>query len=183
MQKEDNDDEYFEGPRVFRLKGAMNQTVDKIISELSWEKFLSCFPTEFVEENKKVIYESYVSAFSSLFGENVKSEFKIICEEINLRKKLNELDTSILDLSDEKFSTGNDETNDLTGIVDSVGNKEKLVNEMNDLLSKLKIESKKQQKENETLTSKLQEASDLIQNQMEKLEETIETINEWDELE
>ena len=39
---------------------------------------------------------------------------------------------------------------------------------MNILLEKLKIESKKQQKENENLTSKLQEASNLIQNQKKK---------------
>ena len=69
------EDENFEGPRCFRLKGAVNQTLDKVIQELSWEKFLSCFPIEFQEENKKLIYESYTTAFFNIFRENVKVSF------------------------------------------------------------------------------------------------------------
>jgi hypothetical protein len=67
MENEEN----FEGPRYFRLTGAIHKTLDRIETQMTWEKFITCFPPEFAQDNKELLFESHSNSMHSIFRENV----------------------------------------------------------------------------------------------------------------
>lgn len=64
----------FEGPRYYRLVCALSLVIEKICQFCRWDEFIKCFPPQFVEENKEIIYSTYTNAFH-IFRENVHVSF------------------------------------------------------------------------------------------------------------
>jgi hypothetical protein len=83
MENGENE-ENFEGPRFFRLTGAINKTLDRIETQMTWEKFISCFPPEFAQDNKELLFESHSNSMHSIFRENVTVRKILLKKRTNL---------------------------------------------------------------------------------------------------
>lgn len=89
--------------RVMKLEKAMDMALDAAMRACPVEEFLNCFPT--LKANHTNVLKSLYTQFVSLFATNVKSEFRLICEESNIIDKLIRLDDLIEESKKKKKST------------------------------------------------------------------------------